>query len=158
MATLTISLKTITSEVKFAERKSALLQNNNVWKKILPLFKSYKIYPRRCIAQRTTLWANDILSSLYREKYTKTQRLSPRFSSGAKLFSHVSHSTELVRRCLACQHFDFNSADWISHNLHVISGWYLRTMGKEFLTFGSADVRGTGTRDEPPKNVCLGGY
>ena len=30
---LTISLKKITSEVKFAERKSALLQNNNVWKK-----------------------------------------------------------------------------------------------------------------------------
>ena len=29
-ATLTISLKSITSEVKFAERKSPLLQNNNV--------------------------------------------------------------------------------------------------------------------------------
>jgi len=33
VATLTISLKKITSEVKFAERKSYLLQNNNVWKK-----------------------------------------------------------------------------------------------------------------------------
>ena len=33
VATLTISLKKITSEVKFAEGKSALLQNNNVWKK-----------------------------------------------------------------------------------------------------------------------------
>ena len=33
VATPTISLKKITSEVKFAERKSALLQNNNVWKK-----------------------------------------------------------------------------------------------------------------------------
>ena len=33
MATLKISLKKITSEVKFAERKSALLQNNNVCKK-----------------------------------------------------------------------------------------------------------------------------
>ena len=32
-ATLTISLKNITSEVKFAERKSTLLQNNKVWKK-----------------------------------------------------------------------------------------------------------------------------
>ena len=30
MATLKIWLKKITSEVKFAERKSALLQNNNV--------------------------------------------------------------------------------------------------------------------------------
>ena len=34
---------------------------------------------------------------------------------------HVSHSTELVRMCLACQHFEFNSAEWISDNLHVIS-------------------------------------
>ena len=36
-------------------------------------------------------------------------------------FGHVSNSTELVRMCLACQHFDFNSADWISDNLHVIT-------------------------------------
>ena len=42
---LTISLKKITSEVKFAERKSALLQNNNVWKKILPFVQSYKVTP-----------------------------------------------------------------------------------------------------------------
>ena len=34
--TLTISLKEITSEVEFAERKSDVLQNNKVWKKILP--------------------------------------------------------------------------------------------------------------------------
>ena len=36
------------------------------------------------------------------------------------LVTYVSHSTELVRMCLACQHFDFNGADWISDNLHVI--------------------------------------
>ena len=28
-----------------------------------------------------------------------------------KIFGHVSHSTGLVRMCLVCQHFDFNSAD-----------------------------------------------
>ena len=44
-----------------------------------------------------------------------------RTSAWAKIIGHVSHSTELVRMCLACQHFDFNSADWISDNLHVIS-------------------------------------
>ena len=37
--------------------------------------------------------------------------------------------------CLASQHCDFNSADWISDNL--------------LLSFSSADVRGAGTRDEP---------
>ena len=69
----------------------------------------------------------------FTERNTKSQRLSPIFSSGAKIFGHVSHSTELVRTCLACQHFDYNSADWISDNLHVIAGRYLRTMGKEFI-------------------------
>ena len=44
----------------------------------------------------------------------KNYRSSPRFSSGAKIFGHVSHSTEFVRMCLACQLFDLNSADWIS--------------------------------------------
>ena len=60
-------------------------------------------------------------SALQRETY-KNQRLSPRFSFGAKIFGHVSHSTELEHMCLACQHFDFISAGWISDNLHVISG------------------------------------
>ena len=27
-----------------------------------------------------------------------------------------------------------------------------------FFPLKSADVRGAGTRDEPPKNVCVGGY
>ena len=29
-------------------------------------------------------------------------------------FGHISHSMELVHMSLACQHFDFNSAYWIS--------------------------------------------
>ena len=33
-----------------------------------------------------------------------------------------------VYMCLACQHFDFNDADWISENLHVISSRYLQTI------------------------------
>ena len=33
-----VGMKKITSEVKFAERKSALLQNNNVWKQFCLLF------------------------------------------------------------------------------------------------------------------------
>ena len=69
------------------------------------------------------------------------------FSSGAKIFGHVSRSTELVRICLVCQHFDFNSTDWISYNLHVISSRNLGTMGKEFIFQFSR--RGAGTRDEP---------
>ena len=51
--------------------------------------------------------------------------------SGGKLFGHVSHSTQLVRMCLACQYSDFNTAKWFSDDLHATSSWYLRTMGKE---------------------------
>ena len=47
---------------------------------------------------------------------------NPAFTVRNKIFGHVSHSTELVRMCLASQHFDFNSADWTSDNLHAMSG------------------------------------
>ena len=50
--------------------------------------------------------------------------------------------------CLACQHFDFNSADWISDNLHVIPADICEQWERN-LSFSSADVRGAGTRDEP---------
>ena len=144
--TLTFSSKKITSEVQFTERKSGLLQNNKVWKKYCPLF-SYKVtrplhHPKNDFMSK---W--HLIQPLQRETY-KNQRLSPRFSFGAKIFGHVSHSSELVRMCLAYQDFDFNSPNWFSDNLHVISSWYLRMMGKEF-PFGSADVSGAGTRDEP---------
>ena len=35
--------------------------------------------------------------------------------------SLVTYHTELEHMCLACQHFDFISAGWISDNLHVIT-------------------------------------
>ena len=51
-ATLTISLKNMTSEVKFAERQSALLQNNT--REILPFNSVLPGNPGHCITQRTT--------------------------------------------------------------------------------------------------------
>ena len=55
--------------------------------------------------------------------------------SGAKLFGHVSCSTELVRiMCLVCQHFDFNSADWFSDNLHASSCWFCKQWERNLAT------------------------
>ena len=144
MATLRISLKKITSEVKFAERKSALLQNNNVWKKILPFVQSCKVSPPLHHPKNNFMSKWHLIQPLQREIY-KSQCLSPRFSCRAKIFGHVSHSTELAHMCLACQHFDFNSADWISDNLHVIFSWYLQTMGKEFIFWFSRRQSGRNT-------------
>ena len=62
---------------------------------------------------------------------------------------------ELVRMCLVCQHFDFNSADWISYNLHVISSRNLGKMGKEFIFQFSRRSWGRKTW-RTPKNVCVG--
>ena len=123
----------------------------------LPSESRWKKLPQGLnLLNRSRLYYKTITSSLYREKYTKSQRVSPMFSSGAEIFGHVSHSTELVRMCLACQHFDFNSADWISDNLHVISSWYLQTMGKEFIFQFSRRSWGRNAW-RTSKNVCVGG-
>ena len=73
------------------------------------------------------------------------------------LVTHHTLQSSVVRMCLACQHFDFNSADWISDNLHVISSRYLRTMGKEFIFQFSRRSWGRNAW-RTPKKVCVGGY
>ena len=50
--------------------------------------------------------------------------------------------------CLACQHFDFNSVDWISY-ICVSSPADICEQWERNLSSGSADVSGAGTRDEP---------
>ena len=151
----------MTSEVKFAERKSGLLQSNKVWKKILPFIQSYKVTPPLHHPKNNFMSKRHLIQPL-QQKYTKSQRLSPRFSSGANIFGQVSHSTqslstELVRKCLAFQHFDINSADWISDNVLVISSWYLQTMRKEIIFLFSRRSWGRNAW-RTPKNICVGGW
>ena len=104
VATLTISLKKITSEVKFAEWKSALLQNNNVWKKILPFVQSYKVTPLLHHPMNNFMSKLHRIQPLQREIF-KNPTLISQILVRSKIFGHVS---ERVRMCLACQHFDFN--------------------------------------------------
>ena len=79
-------------------------------KKILLFIQSYKVTPA-VASPKEQLYEQTTSNPAFPEIQQPIDRLSPRFSSGAKIFGHVSHSTELVRVCLACQHFDFNSAD-----------------------------------------------
>ena len=112
---------------------------------------------RRCTTQRTTSNMSKwhLTQPLQREIHKKPMLISYIiFLYGAKIFGRVSHSTELVRMCLACQHFDFNSADWISDNLNVIVTWYLRTMGKEFNFRFSRRWWGRNAW-RTPTNVCV---
>ena len=85
---------------------------------------------------------------VFTEKNTKTQSLSPRFSSGAKICGHVSHSTELVRMCLACQHLSTSAAPIGSPIICMWSPADICEQWERNLSFSSTDVCGAGTRDE----------
>ena len=74
-ATLTISLKKITSEVEFAERKSDLLQNNKVWKKLCLLF-SYKVTLSLHHPKNNFMSKWHLIQPLQREIYKKPKVIS----------------------------------------------------------------------------------
>ena len=101
--------------VKFAERKSPLLQNNNGLK-ILHFVQSYKVTPP--LHHPKSKW--HLIQPSQREIYKKPTLISYILVRSKNLWSRIT-LYRLVRMCLACQHFDFNIADWISDNLHVIS-------------------------------------
>ena len=93
--------KKITSGVKFAKQQSALLQNNKVWKKILPFFQLQRTTPRLPHSQNNFRRKWDLIYPLQREIY-KTQHSS---NANAYLLNilvrsetlcHVSHSIEPI--------------------------------------------------------------
>ena len=119
-------------------------------------FSSVTTYWTLMLPHPQSLFSSDICSSLDKEKYPKHWCLSPKYSClELTLSSRITLYPNLYM-CLACQHFDFNRTDWFSNNLHVSSGWYLWTMGKELTTQFS---RNSGGRNvwRTPKNVCVGG-
>ena len=132
MATLRISLKKITSEVKFAERKSALLQNNNVWKKILPFVQSYKVTPPLHHPKNNFMSKWHLIQPLQREIYKKPTLISYILVRSKNLLV-TYHTLQSLYVCVWLVNTDVNNADWISDNLHVICSRYLRTIRKEFI-------------------------
>ena len=124
MATLRISLK----KVKIAERRLNLLNGSRLLlrvKKILPFVQSFcPVFLSRnpaVTSPKERLYDQMTSNPAFTERNIQKANAYLLYSRQEQKFGHVSHSTELVRMCLACQHFDFNSADWISDNLHVIS-------------------------------------
>ena len=92
-------------------------------KKILLFIQSYKVTPA-VASPKEQLYEQTASNPAFTERnIQKANKAYLLDSSAAKTFGHVTHSTELVSKCLACQHFDINSADWISDDLHVISSW-----------------------------------
>ena len=95
MATLRISLKKVTSEVKFAERKSPLLQNNNVWKKILPFVQSYKVTPPLHHSKNNFMSKWHLIQPLRRETHKKPTLISYILVRTKNLWSRIT----LYRAC-----------------------------------------------------------
>ena len=153
-ATLTISLKKITSEVQFAERKSGLLQNN-VWKKILPF---------------VLLKGNPVVASpkgqLYKQM-TSNPAFTERNIQKANAYLYLLDSRP-EQKSLVTYHTlpSLYVHVWLVNTLSstapigspIICIWSLADICEQrerTLSFGSADVSGAGTCDEPRRTSAL---
>ena len=107
--------------------------------------------------QKNTLMSNwHLIQHLQRKICKNWTFISYILVRGKTLWSHNTHYRACTS-CLACQHFDFNSTDWFSHNLHMSSSWYLWTMGKESnQLFQQTFVEQKHATN--PKNIYVGGY
>ena len=147
MATLTISLKKITSEVKFAEQKSALLKNNKVCKNILPFFQlqgnpavaspKEHVYEHMrynpAFTERNIQEANAyLLDSRPEQKCLVTYHTLPSLCVCVWLVNTLT-STAPIGPPIICMQCPADICEQWERN----------------LSFGSVDVSGAGTRDEP---------
>ena len=134
VATLTISLKKITTEVKFAERMSALLQNNE---KKNSAFCSVLQGNPAVVSPKGQLYVQTTSNPAFTERSIQQRiayLLDCRLEQKSLVTYHTLQSLS-VRMCLACQ----------------------RTMGKEFVFRFSRRSWGRNAW-RTPKNVCVGGY
>ena len=119
----TISLKKITSEIKFTERKSALQQNEKVRNKILLIFTTY--HPARemlkepptCLIPKRKMF----------KRYTCESKTTLKTSlNEGSLFTPGTYEL-----CLACQHFIFAAEmEYLFSQVRPIRNGYLFQLGK----------------------------
>ena len=153
MATLRISLKKITSEVKFAERKSALLQNNNVWKKILPFVQSYKVTPPLHHPKNNFMSKWHLIQPLQREIQKANAYLLYSRQEQKSLVTY--HALQSLYVCVWFVNTLTSTAPIRSSIICMRSPADICEQWERNLSFGSAGVRGV--RVTNPKNVCVGG-
>ena len=91
-------------------------------KKFCPLF-SYKVTPTAVASAKEHIYEQMTYNPAFTERNIQEANAYLLDSRPEQkcLVTYHTLPIELVRMCLACQHFDFNSADWISDNLHVMS-------------------------------------
>ena len=148
MATLTISLKKIILGVKFAERTSALLQNNNVSKKNSAFCSVLQDNPA-VASPKEQLYEQMTSNPASTERNIQKPNASL-LDCRPEQKSLVTYHT--LRSLYVCV--------WLVNTLTstaptVITSWYLRTMGKEFIFRFRRRPWGRNAW-RTPKNVCVG--
>ena len=148
MATLTISLKKIISGVKFVERTSALLQNNNVSKKNSAFCSVLQDNPA-VVSPKEQLYEQMTSNPASTERNIQKPNASL-LDCGPEQKSLVTYHT--LRSLYVCV--------WLVNTLTstaptVITSWYLRTMGKEFIFRFRRRPWGRNAW-RTPKSVCVG--
>ena len=141
--------KKIPSEIKFAERKSALLQNNNVWKKNLPFVQSYKVAPPLHHPKINFMSKWHLIQSLQTEIYKEPTLISYVLVRSKNLWSRITLYRAQLYVCV-----------WLVNTLTltapigspIICMWSPADICEQWernLSFSLAEVRGAGMRDEP---------
>ena len=148
MATLTISLKKIILGVKFAERTSASVQNNNVSKKNSAFCSVLQDNPA-VASPKEQLYEQMTSNPASTERNIQKPNASL-LDCRPEQKSLVTYHT--LRSLYVCV--------WLVNTLTstaptVITSWYLRTMGKEFLFRFRRRPWGRNAW-RTPKNVCVG--
>ena len=148
MATLTISLKKIILGVKFAERTSALLQNNNVSKKNSAFCSVLQDNPA-VASPKEQLYEQMTSNPASTERNIQKPNASL-LDCPPEQKSLVTYHT--LRSLYVCVWLVNTLTSTAPIGSPIICMWSPADICEQWernLSFGSADVRGAGTRDEP---------
>ena len=159
MATLRISLKKITSEVKFAERKSALLRNYNVWKKLQPFVQSYKVSPPLHHPKNNFMTKWHLIQPFQREIYKEPMLISYILVRSKNLWSRITRAYHTLQSLYArvwLVNTLTSTAPIGSLRICTCSPADICEQWERNLSFSSAGVRRAGTRDEPLRTSAWG--
>ena len=147
MATLRISLKKITSEVKFAERKSAFLQNNNVWKN--SAFRSVLQGNHAVASPKEQLYEQMTSNPAFTERNIQKANANLLYSRQEQKSLVTYHTLQSLYVCVWLVNTLTSTAPIGSPIICMWSSADICQPWERNLSFSSADVRGAGTRDEP---------
>ena len=148
VATLRISLKKITSEVKFAERKSAVLQNNNVWKKNY-VFCSVSQGNPAVASSKEQLYEQMTSNPAFTERNIQKANAYLLCSLQEQKSLVTYHTLQSLYVCVWLVNTLTSTAPIGSPIIWMWSPADISEQWERNLSFSSADVRGAGTHDEP---------